>query len=83
MDNTNNSLCSLHNMMYQEMQRLSNPELCGDALKIEVERAKAMANLGQTIIANGALILKSQDMMAEHHSSKLVSVPKYLLCEEE
>lgn len=70
-------------MMYQEMQRLNNKNLSGENLKLEIERAKAMANLGQTIVANGALILKSQDMMAEHHSSKLVSVPQYLLCEAE
>lgn len=70
-------------MMYQEMQRLNDKNLSGEDLKLEIERAKAMANLGQTIVANGALILKSQDMMAEHHSSKLVSVPQYLLCEAE
>jgi len=70
-------------MMYQEMERLNNTELSGEELKLEIERAKAMANLGQTIIANGALVLKAQDMMAEHHSSKLVSVPQYLLCEKE
>ena len=78
----NNNLVNLHNILFEQVERLNDTSLKGDALKEEIERGRAMANVAQTIVANGRLILESQEMMAEHHSSKLVAVPEYLLAEQ-
>lgn len=77
-----NNLLDLNNILFEEMNRLNDKSLKGEALKAEIERGRAMATVAQTIVANGSLVLRAQETMAEHHSSKLVSVPEYLLCED-
>lgn len=48
----------LNDHLFEEMERLNDIELKGDALQEERERAKAMAQIAQTIINNGEMALK-------------------------
>lgn len=56
---TKNKLSDLNNHLFEELERLNDDELTGEALQEERERAKAMANIAQTIINNGELALKA------------------------
>jgi hypothetical protein len=54
-----NKLADLNNHLFEELERLNDEELTGDALQEERERAKTMATIAQTIINNGELALKA------------------------
>ena len=56
---TKNKLSDLNNHLFEELERLNDDELKGEELQEERERAKAMANIAQTIINNGELALKA------------------------
>ena len=54
-----NKLVDLNNHLFEELERLNDESLKGEALQEERERAKSMANIAQTIINNGELALKA------------------------
>lgn len=54
-----NKLIDLNNHLFEELERLNNEDLKGDALQEERERAKTMATIAQTIINNAELALKA------------------------
>ncbi len=53
-----NKLSDLNNHLFEELERLNDEDLKGEALQEERNRAKSMANIAQTIINNGELALK-------------------------
>lgn len=59
MSNTHNKLSDLNNYLFEELERLNDESLTGEALQEERERAKTMATIAQTIINNGELALKA------------------------
>lgn len=59
MSNTHNKLSDLNNHLFEELERLNDESLTGEALQEERERAKTMATIAQTIINNGELALKA------------------------
>ena len=63
---TKNKLVDLNNHLFEELERLNDEELKGEALQEERERAKSMANIAQTIINNGELALKAQKHFDEY-----------------
>lgn len=56
---TKNKLADLNNHLFEELERLNDESLTGEALQEERERAKSMASIAQTIINNGELALKA------------------------
>lgn len=54
-----NKLMDLNNHLFEELERLNDESLTGEALQEERERAKTMATIAQTIINNGELALKA------------------------
>lgn len=63
---TKNKLVDLNNHLFEELERLNDEELKGEALQEERERAKTMATVAQTIINNGELALKAQKHFDEY-----------------
>lgn len=63
---TKNKLSDLNDHLFEELERLNDESLKGDALQEERERAKSMANIAQTIINNGELALKAQKHFDEY-----------------
>lgn len=61
-----NKLIDLNDHLFAEMERLSDEDLKGDELVSEMERAKSIAGIAQTIINNGDLMLKAQKQYAEY-----------------
>lgn len=61
-----NKLSDLNNHLFEELERLNDDSLTGEALQEERERAKSMASIAQTIINNGELALKAQKHFDEY-----------------
>lgn len=73
-----NKLLDLNDHLFAELERLGDEELTGDALKEELERAKALSEVGEKIINNASLMLRA---IHEQNECGTVSrdVPKMLL----
>lgn len=63
MENAN--LMNLNDMLFKQMQRLSDPELKGEALKEEITRADSMNDVSKVIISNAELCLRAQIAQSE------------------
>lgn len=61
-----NKLVDLNDHLFEELERLNDENLKGEALQEERERAKSMASIAQTIINNGELALKAQKHFDEY-----------------
>lgn len=69
------NLYGLNERLFAEMDRLEAAE--GDDLQEEIGRAKALRELGQTVIANGNLMVNAaREMTAQ---GETVKVPKGLI----
>lgn len=53
------SLSDLNDYLFEELDRLSNDNLEGDALKVEIDRANALTRIAERVIASGDLALKA------------------------
>ena len=65
-----NKLEDLNNHLFEELERLNDESLKGEALQEERERAKTMATIAQTIITTGALALKAVKHYDEYGKEK-------------
>lgn len=61
-----NKLIDLNDHLFAEIERLGDEDLKGEELTAEMERAKAIAGIAQSIINNGDLMLKAQKQYAEY-----------------
>lgn len=65
-----NKLVDLNNHLFEELERLNDESLKGEAL--QEERAKSMANIAQTIINNGELALKAVKHYDEYGNKEAI-----------
>lgn len=54
-----NSLMDLTNLIFEEIERISDEELTGDALDAEIRRGHAIGKLAETVIHSGDLMLQT------------------------
>jgi len=55
-----NTLGDLNGYLFEQMERLNDPELSKEELKNEISRAQAITKVSAQIINNGNLVLKAQ-----------------------
>ena len=55
----NTSLGAMHDILFQQLETLGNPELRGTDLEEEIKRADAISEIAGQIINNGSLALKA------------------------
>lgn len=55
-----NGLTDLNNHLFEQLERLNDEELKGEALKEEITRSKTIEDVAKQIINNGRLVLDSQ-----------------------
>ena len=53
------SLTDLHAILFEQLERLSNPDLSGEELNQEIKRGQAITNISAQIIQNGNLAIKA------------------------
>lgn len=61
-----NKLIDLNDHMFAQLERLGDEDLAGDALKQEIERGKAIANVGRQVIDNARLALDAHKVELEY-----------------
>lgn len=66
-----NKLIDLHNHLFEQLERLNDSDLKGDALKTEIERSKAITSVAREIISNGNLVLDAQIALSERNIDKI------------
>lgn len=62
---TDVSLMSLHRILFEQIDRLNDPELTADQLNEEVKRADAMEGISAQIVNNARIMLKATTEMRQ------------------
>lgn len=72
-----NTMTDLHNTLFAELERLTDEDVSGEDLKLEISRANAVTKVSQAILYNSQLALD----VARFHDEKLGpndTLPHYL-----
>lgn len=72
-----NTLGDLNNHLFAQLERLSDEDLKGDALREEIDRAKSVTSVASKIIENGTLVLEAKKMIDDRMDVDL-KLPKML-----
>lgn len=78
-----NKLTDLNNHLFEQLERLNDESLTGEALEQEIGRAKAITSVSSQIIANADLNLKAVEMQLDYGYGKSVDLPGYFLNKKE
>lgn len=73
-----NTLTDLNNHLFEQLERLNDDELAGEALDRELKRADGMSRIAQQIIQNGELAFKTMKHMDENGYNSNKAVPGML-----
>jgi hypothetical protein len=71
-----NKLSDLNNHLFAQLERLGDEEITGEKLTEEINRAKAVTEVAQQIIANGTLVLRAKIVV--ENSKNGIKVPLLL-----
>lgn len=73
-----NTLVDLNNHLFAELERLSDEDLKGDDLEIELKRAKGITEVSKNIVDNAKVLLDARKFLDNSFAAE-PSVPKILL----
>lgn len=60
-----NKMIDLNNHLFEQLEKLNDPDLKGYELKDEIERSKAMVHVSNSIVSVGQLALEGQKFIHE------------------
>lgn len=70
---TRNTLGDLHNILFEQMERLNDCDPGSDEMKGEIERSRAMADVGKTMIDNAGLIMKAARLTSQAEMPRMLT----------
>jgi len=70
-----NKQIDLNNHLFAQLERLSDEDLHGDELSVEIKRSHAVANVAKSLIENGRLALQAKKAV---HDGLIDEVPSML-----
>lgn len=72
-----NTLGDLHNILFEQIERLNSDDLEGAALIEEIARSKAITNVANTMVDNASLVLEAEKFKDDKGNIDAV-IPKML-----
>lgn len=81
-DKNMNTPIDLNSILFAQLDRLSNPDLKGDELQAEIQKAGAVEKISKQVIENNNMRLSAAKLVAEHKGLKNVDpieVPQNLI----
>ena len=78
-----NSLGDLNTHLFNQLDRLSKPDLTPEQIEQEVQRAEAIVSVSDQVTRNADLSLKAAKLYAEHGSMVLPHLPQISKSEDE
>ena len=78
-----NTLQDLNNHLFEQLERLNDEELTGEALEQELKRADGMTKIAAQIIENGELAFKTMAHMDKYDHNPQCAVPAMLAAHKE
>lgn len=73
-----NKLIDLNNHLFEQLERLNDEDLTGEELDKEIERSKAVTQIGRVIVDNARLALDAQEMKAKYNYEEVIEIPEML-----
>lgn len=73
-----NTLIDLNDHLFAELERLSDEDLKGEELEIELKRAKGITEVSKNIVDNAKVVLDARKFLDNSFYAE-ASVPKILL----
>lgn len=61
-----NKLTDLNNILFEQIERLNDDDLHGEALKQQIKRSQAIERVAGMIIANANTVLKAEKLKMEY-----------------
>lgn len=61
-----NKLTDLNNILFEQIKRLNDDDLHGEALKQQIKRSQAIESVAGMIIANANTVLKAEKLKMEY-----------------
>lgn len=61
-----NKLTDLNNILFEQIERLNDDDLHGEALKQQIKRSRAIESVAGMIIANANTVLKPEKLKMEY-----------------
>lgn len=77
-----NGLMDLHNYLFEQIERLNDDELTGEALQEQVCKSRQITDIGKVIVQNASLMLKARKLI-DDGSMDRKDVPQILIGEKE
>lgn len=68
---SDNTLSTLNNHLFAQIEKLGDAELKGDNLKQEIGRAKAISSVAKDIISNASLAVEASQIMQSGKGKQL------------
>ncbi len=66
-----NKLIDLNDHLFAQLERLSDEDTKGEALKEEIERAKSVTGISKVIVDNAKLALDAEKFKTEYQAKEL------------
>lgn len=61
-----NKLTDLNNILFEQIERLNDDDLQGDALKQQIKKSRTIESIAGMIIANANTVLKAEKLKMEY-----------------
>lgn len=74
----NNKLTDLNNFLFAQLERLDSEDLTDEQIKTEIQRSKAIKDIGSAIVENAKLALDVQKYLHEYGRPENVELPEML-----
>lgn len=71
------TLGDLNNILFKQLERLSNENLKGEDLEEEMQRAKAVSDIAKNVINGGAIVVQAMKIYDDRMDANL-KMPKFL-----